>query len=385
MATTPLSIPDFAAKVRAKYPGAYDKLSDPELVQKVVTKYPDYKDHIASYAETDFEKQRDPNRQPGAIPAIGNAIGNAASGVASAIGAGLGGPAAMGANAVKAGTQLYSDDQNRQDAGRSPAYRAVAGLGEGLGVADPVSMEHSADIGDTAGILGSAGTSAALAASPYLARGAGALRGAVGDAMRDPYGSPKGASAIKPGLVDTVSRVGKYVGGPAVADYLVPERSAGPTGPYSPLSNRLPPAVRGDPFAPAPQAAAPPELGSTENPGPFSPLPNKLPPNLRGDPFSPTPTAYQSPIGDIPSEEGVAGSVPKPSGRLVLLPSEAAAADQLQSIAKTRASQHGMQYAAGMRPAGGGRVPQSPTPTVTTDPFMTPQALQELKAKLGLQ
>lgn len=37
-----LTSQQFAAKIRAKYPGAYDSVSDDELTQRVVTKYPDY-------------------------------------------------------------------------------------------------------------------------------------------------------------------------------------------------------------------------------------------------------------------------------------------------------------------------------------------------------
>lgn len=82
--------------------------------------------------------------------------------------------------------------------------------------------------------------------------------------------------------------------------------------------------------------------------------------------ITPAQNPYAAPI-EAPSAEGVPGSVPKPSGRLVVLPQEAQALDQMQRIAKQRASEHGMQYAAGMRPAGGGRVPMSPTRTMTTE------------------
>ena len=58
MTTTPLPIDQFAQGVRDKYPGAYDHMSDPELVNAIVTKYPQYKEHIASYAPTQFEKDR---------------------------------------------------------------------------------------------------------------------------------------------------------------------------------------------------------------------------------------------------------------------------------------------------------------------------------------
>lgn len=126
-------------------------------------------------------------------------------------------------------------------------------------------------------------------------------------------------------------------------------------GPFNKVPSRVPTTMRGDPFNPS---------------GPFNKIPPKLPNALRGDPFNPKQPPAQTPFTapmEAQSAEGVPGSVPKPSGRLVLLPQEAQAQDQLQKIATTRASQHGMQYAAGMRPAGGGRVPMTPTGTTTTE------------------
>lgn len=65
--------------------------------------------------------------------------------------------------------------------------------------------------------------------------------------------------------------------------------------------------------------------------------------------------------------EGIRGSLGKPSGRLVLSPEEARAAERMQQIAQQRAHEHGMQYAAGMRPEAGGRVPFTPTRTITEE------------------
>lgn len=42
-----LSPQDFAAKIRAKYPGAYDSLSDTDLTAKVVAKHPEYQSVVA--------------------------------------------------------------------------------------------------------------------------------------------------------------------------------------------------------------------------------------------------------------------------------------------------------------------------------------------------
>lgn len=37
---------EFAGKIRKKYPGAYDKLSDDDLTQKIIAKYPEYKSQV---------------------------------------------------------------------------------------------------------------------------------------------------------------------------------------------------------------------------------------------------------------------------------------------------------------------------------------------------
>lgn len=73
------------------------------------------------------------------------------------------------------------------------------------------------------------------------------------------------------------------------------------------------------------------------------------------------------PFAEAESAEGVPGTLPKPSGRLIKLPQEFAAEDQLQGIAKNRASQRGMQFAAGMVPGEGRSVPWKPTVTNTTE------------------
>jgi hypothetical protein len=50
MSTAPaqLSPQDFAAKIRAKYPGAYDSLSDADLTAKVVAKHPEYQSVVGA-------------------------------------------------------------------------------------------------------------------------------------------------------------------------------------------------------------------------------------------------------------------------------------------------------------------------------------------------
>lgn len=79
-------------------------------------------------------------------------------------------------------------------------------------------------------------------------------------------------------------------------------------------------------------------------------------------------------------ERGIRGSTSKPSGRLVLSPEEARTQAIMQGIARQRASENGMQYAAGMRPAGGGRVPATPTATPVEEmPARGSSLLEQLK------
>ncbi len=245
-----------------------------------------------------------------------------------------------------------------QEAYKNPTQENIVGAVPFVG---PSAVSMSKDVragkyGDAAATL--AGTVAAPFAANEVGPGMRAGKAELAEATRLPNNKlnagTKLAARVGGALVGHATGVpggGELAGaflGPSAADAFLPNRPPQPSvfGAYE------------DPN---------PALGTPENPAYHSKLPTRLPPNLRGDPFSPTPPAYQSPLGDIPSEEGVAGSVPKPSGRLILLPQEAAAQDQLQSIAKARASQHGMLYAAGMRPAGGGRVPMTPTGIVTTE------------------
>ena len=41
-----LNSQQFAAKIRAKYPGAYDDIADDDLTRRVVAKYPEYRDSV---------------------------------------------------------------------------------------------------------------------------------------------------------------------------------------------------------------------------------------------------------------------------------------------------------------------------------------------------
>lgn len=76
----------------------------------------------------------------------------------------------------------------------------------------------------------------------------------------------------------------------------------------------------------------------------------------------------QPPLGKISAEtlgpESVAGTRPR---SLVLTPEEAASEQQMQGIAKRRASERGMQFAAGMTPREGRPVPRFPNRMAPTE------------------
>jgi hypothetical protein len=210
---------------------------------------------------------------------------------------------------------------------------------------------------------------------------------------RGPSSIPK--PAIEPTVVPAAQSPGAYRGPSSVTPPLGSQENPGF---YAKLSTRMPKAAVAESpqlntFAgatpsnaplsdvplPAAGAYSPPSLaipGLSRAPAPPikpSPFGNATPSNaLNADIPIPQAGAYKPPSVPVPGiteavapPSGVKGSVAKPSGRLVLLPEEAQAEENMQRIATQRASQHGMLYAAGMRPAGGGRVPMTATPTVT--------------------
>src|SRR5574343_244881 len=60
---------EFANKIRQKYPGSYDNMSDTELTQKVIAKYPVYADSVKITQPTT------PAIKPNSLESIKNSIG----------------------------------------------------------------------------------------------------------------------------------------------------------------------------------------------------------------------------------------------------------------------------------------------------------------------
>lgn len=45
--TSPLSVQDFASRIRTKFPGSYDSIPDDELARRIVAKHPEYQDKVS--------------------------------------------------------------------------------------------------------------------------------------------------------------------------------------------------------------------------------------------------------------------------------------------------------------------------------------------------
>ncbi len=129
-----------------------------------------------------------------------------------------------------------------------------------------------------------------------------------------------------------------FVLGRNVADALIPKRPIAP----DPLQGRP------TPFEGMTSSATP--LGSAKLPiaGTAAPAPNVI--------FVPRFRRALAPSGGEAME-----NVARPAGSLILTPGEAASEAQLARIAKVRASERGMQFAAGMVPREGRSVPRLPT------------------------
>jgi hypothetical protein len=227
-------------------------------------------------------------------------------------------------SAMASGARIAGDDAIRKAQGRSVPYRAVAGLGEGLGINAP-GMEDAASRGDMAGIIGQSIPPAVAATSshwiPKVAGKIGGIPDALGEATR-----MQETGKLKPSVRALSRATGAGVGGmtaggpgavagtllgPSLADMLLPEHP----NPY----------------------------------GEFSKIPSKFPKS------------------SIPSATGMPNaletSATRPAGRMVLTPGEFNTRDVLGDLAKKNASRRGMDFAGGMTPMEGRKVPRFPTAT----------------------
>lgn len=103
------------------------------------------------------------------------------------------------------------------------------------------------------------------------------------------------------------------------------------------------------------------EVGTLTNPGPFMKLPMKVAEEPKIGATMPLVVRPATDLQAVQQAEQGFETAAKPAGRLVLTPQEATAEDRLSAIAKTRAKQRGMQFAGGMVPREGRKVPWRPT------------------------
>jgi hypothetical protein len=345
------------AAVRAKYPGAYSDMDDTALEQAVLQKHPEYAD-MASLkgkmsAPGTFQTKRggptynanDLGSKPIAYPSLSAAVSGAK------------------ARAALPDFPQQVQQSEREEPARAAETLAITGAPATIlgAITAPVATAGSL----AGGYLGQAGAGRMARAfhasdtTEDIARVAGGLAGGVaggfaGGQIELPEKIRLGRTGIK---IRTPSWMRTADDAPKLVDKIAGMPTSAPSTFEAPL----------------------PEPGSVPQPRLVdkiaAPSPNYS--TSGGSSFNaqlPEPGSVPQPklVDRIAQESGagpqaVRGSVGKPSGRLVKLPEEFSSEDQLQNIATDRAKKHGMQYAGGMRPSGGGRVPMTPTGTATPE------------------
>jgi hypothetical protein len=258
-------------------------------------------------------------------------------------------------------SEILERNQRQKASAYGLPYRVASGALGAAGIMNSKSMEDAAARGDAAGVLGHTVVPVATVASPLLGEGAAAARGALGDARlaiaRNIY-TPEGGLTPGANALMHPMKFPEYLGRKAFPE--PPEQIARRQADeyYGQRGEDL--MRRGEEQSTIDAAneqrlrdvesARQKELADTER--------------LREQHArSLAQTAARQATERASTAEAIIGSIARPSGRIVLTPEEVTANDRMLRLAKTRASEHGLQYAAGMRPAGGGRVPMTPTGT----------------------
>lgn len=166
---------------------------------------------------TKFEDDRNTNKQPGFWSSVGDTL---KSYIPSAPNPYPGmDTEAKSRSSAEAGKEASDNRLHRVEQGRSGAYRAIAPVGEALGV-NVRGMEDDADVGNVRGILGKAAVPIAAAATPLVSEGykrakpaIQSAKDSIGLAARDESGK------LKPG-VETAGRIAT-MGAGALAEHAV--------------------------------------------------------------------------------------------------------------------------------------------------------------------
>jgi hypothetical protein len=223
------------------------------------------------------------------------------------------------------GKEASAEYKRARAAGTNPVAAgysaAISGAGPLAGVSD-LQQQAQAERGEGGKIIGESAVPAMMATAPLVAPlvGEGLLRGRTllqNAAYREL--PTKGAPQLTPGAT-TVGRLGGIAAGHVTGIPFGGELAGFALGP------NLLKAILGKP-----------ELGDIRNPGSFSKIPARVP------------KGPKAPSGGAIGEGRYGASVPAVQDSLIVTPEEAATGDQLQQLAKRRASERGMQYAGGMR------------------------------------
>ena len=335
----------------------------PEVVDKAIKTYVTQQGVLSKNAEpTQFEQDRPEGGAESFLSNVGDYVKSALPSIPSAVMHlnPVTGPLADAYDAAKMVMSApgRAEREYKADAGMPVGVRALGTIGAALGPAagvDPDKVRSVAETGDTPGVLGqmaipAVGAAVGLGDSLGLDAHLPSIKGRV--SMDPNYRVPGTPFKIRMGSMEP----------PAAIDPLA-EAVKNRTAAYIPT--RMPSKA-----APLSEIASPYSAMVSTSPAQVGGLPEaQLPPAAEASTTGPKVKLTLTKEGkDLPG--GIKGSVSKPSGRLVLTPEEVAAQARMQDIATRRASEHGMQYAAGMRPVGGGRVPLTPTGTET---FEAPQ------------
>lgn len=179
MATAPLSIQDFAAKIREKHPGSYDDIPDAALTDKVLAKYPQYSDMVAKAPP----KEAAPPQEPGLLSRAVDAGNRFAGSALSA--AGLPKSIADIPDYLK---HLIGQEQDHKpfwdDIHQAVKNPTQENLVKAVPFVGPtaVNMSQQAQQGNVAGVLGSvAGIAGGIAGGQQVAGGMAARGAAAAD------------------------------------------------------------------------------------------------------------------------------------------------------------------------------------------------------------
>lgn len=218
-------------------------------------------------AVTKFEDDRNSSKQPGFWSSVGDTL---KSYIPSAPNPYPGmDTEAKSRSSAEAGQEARDNRLHRVEQGRSGAYRAIAPVGEALGV-NVRGMEDDADVGNVKGILGKAAVPIAAAAAPLAAEGLKRTKAAIpGIKERVAVAARDENNKLKPG-VETAGRLAT-MGAGALA-----EHAFGVHG-YTELPGYLLGKSLTEAVIPDRPLKPPPELGSAENPGPHSKVPTTMP------------------------------------------------------------------------------------------------------------